>query len=323
MRTITSLLLAVLLSTLPTGLLAEPLKGLLLTSPGIYHDYAYQTEAISSTLAERVNIRFDISLRELERWRSTDFARGYDVVIYNICEADNTDADLIANLRKQTEVHGVPAMVLHCTMHSFRNTDSWWPLYGLKSVAHEAIGPIQQQVTSGHPITADIPADWQVVYDELYINLAFDAQALLTAQGEDGEPHVTAWIKQADDTRIFGTTLGHSLETIDDPIYQRLLGNALLWVTDNLNDDGQLPADLTPVSGAQPIANLSKADGIDYFTDDIRDCMQWQMGKAVGPCYLGCVLNPTVWGAEAQACKEQCFAGLPDNDSLAAACAEN
>ncbi|MCR9106374.1 MAG: ThuA domain-containing protein [Gammaproteobacteria bacterium] len=317
-RTVFFLLAATLL---PGSLAHAQIKALLLTSPGIYHDYAYQSQAITSALAGNIHIQFDVSLADTARWQQADFARDYDVIIYNICMADNSDAALIGNLRRQTETLRIPAIVLHCAMHSFRTTDLWWPLHGLHTTAHESIGEIEQQQVVRHPILTGIPSPWRIAHDELYINLAFQGSALLQATGEDGAQHVTAWIHSAGDTRLFGTTLGHSTATIDDPAYQRLLTNAVLWVTGNLNQDGSARTGLAPNSTTPAIGQFLAAPGAAYLTDDDRSCMRWEMGKAVGPCLAGCTLNPLTWGDEADACRAQCFAALPTNAELMARCA--
>ncbi len=148
---------------------AQPLRALILTSPGVYHNYEQQTQDLGHGIAEYANVRFDVSLAELERWKTTDFSAGYDVLIYNICMADNQDSALIANLRRQTEQLGVPALVIHCAMHSFRETDLWWPMFGLQTKAHEELRPLPQLHQAQHPILNGIPADWTVASDELYM----------------------------------------------------------------------------------------------------------------------------------------------------------
>ncbi len=214
---------------------AQPLRALILTSPGVYHNYEQQTQDLGHGIAAHANVRFDVSLAELERWKTTDFSAGYDVLIYNICMADNQDSALIANLRRQTEQLGVPALVIHCAMHSFRETDLWWPMFGLQTKAHEALRPLPQIHQEQHPILHGIPADWTVASDELYINLHFTAQPLLGSMGEDGKSHTTAWLASQGMTPIFGTTLGHSDETMKDPAFQRLIANAVLFVTGKLS----------------------------------------------------------------------------------------
>jgi hypothetical protein len=291
------------------------LKGLILTSPGVYHDYAYQNRAIAQGIAAHVDIRFDVSLAEVGRWKDMDFSGGYDLLVYNICMAANGDGALVANLRRQTEQLGVPALVIHCTMHSFRDTDQWWPFLGLRTRNHEALRALPQQRVGEHPILEGIPADWQLENDELYINLSFDAQPLLTSAGEDGRPHVTTWLRERGKARVFGTTLGHTQQTMDDPVYQRLLANAVLWAT---GQPVQTSAPTERTDGV--IANFAAPAGVDYLDAGGRDCAMSKLRKAVGPCYLGCVLNPLLWGEAAGQCKEECIVHSPSTDELAAMC---
>ena len=218
---------------------AGPLNALILTTPGVYHDYQKQTWILAHRISEQANIRFDVSLAELDRWKNTDYSAGYDVLIYNLCLADNQDAKLIANMRRQTEQLGVPALLIHCTMHSFRDTDLWWPMSGLQTVAHEPLGTLTLTKAQAHPVLTDIPDNWALSHDELYSNLAFEGETLLTATGLDGQLQVTAWLARPGGTPVFGTTLGHSEETIKNPHFQRLLASALLHVTGNLSPDGK------------------------------------------------------------------------------------
>lgn len=297
---------------------AAPLNALYLTSPGLYHDYERQAETLTDAIAALANVRFDISLQDSRRWAKTDFADGYDVVVYNVCMADDTDADLIANLRRQTEKRGVPAVVIHCTMHSFRTTELWWPFVGLKTKTHEHLHPMEITRQDPHPITASLPDGWTVESDELYVNLEFRGEALLTSPGEDGEPHVVAWTNDAEGTPVFGTTLGHSNSTIDDPAFQQLLASALLHVTGNLSDDGRPSPGYEPVSNAPARRSFSAGPGMHY----LGECGQSEFRSAIGPCYLGCVANPLLWGEDAESCKSDCLDRKPSLKELLEACPE-
>ena len=317
-----SLSLAVLFSYSSQAAITPPLNALILTSPGVYHNYEQQTQALALGIAEHVNIRFDVSLAELERWKTTDFAQGYDVLIYNLCMADNQDKALIANLRRQTEQLGIPALVIHCTMHSFRETSLWWPMFGLQTKAHESLKPLAQIQAAPHPILQGIPNDWTVANDELYINLQFEAQTLLSAIGEDTKPHTTAWLTYQGTTPIFGTTLGHSDETLNDPAFGRLIANALLFVTDNLSDQGIAEVTLEPVNdGVNIINTVSAPEGVVFLGEEGMDCAFRQLAIAAGPCYLGCILNPLEWGEATQTCKRSCERKLPSSDEIIGHCA--
>ncbi len=311
----------VLLSNGSFCMAAQPLRALILTSPGVYHNYEQQTQQLAHAIAERANVRFDVSLAELERWKTTDFSTGYDVLIYNICMADNQDAALIANLRRQTEQLGVPALVIHCTMHSFRETDLWWPMFGLQTKAHEEERPLPQIQKEQHPILKGIPTDWTVASDELYINLQFTAQPLLSSVGEDGKSHTTAWLAYHGRTPIFGTTLGHSDDTMQDPAFQRLIANAVLFVTGNLSPDGTPRAGLVPAGAGMDIfGTFSAPAGVKFLGKEGKDCAFRKLAIAAGPCYVGCILNPFAWGEATRACKKACETDLPTSDALIEAC---
>ncbi len=298
-----------------------PLKALILTSPGIYHNYEQQTKDMAHGIVARANVRFDVSLAEPERWKTTDYSEGYDVLIYNICMADNEDAELIANMRRQTEVLGVPALIIHCTVHSFRNTELWWPLYGLKSKAHEPERALRQIQNGPHPILTGIPEDWVLPKDELYINLDFTGQTLLSTMGEDGKPHTTGWIDYQGLTPVFGTTLGHSEETMKNTVYQQLLANALLFVTGNLASDGQPVPGMGPVGDGMDIFDsFSAPEGVKFLGREGQDCALRKIAIAAGPCYIGCVLDPFEWGEATRACKEACGEEVPPADELITAC---
>ncbi len=314
------LVLLVLLTAVSEVAAADSLRGLILTSPGVYHNYEYQNHALAEAIASRVDITFDISLAEKERWRSSDFSDGYDVLVYNICMADNEDTALIANMRRQSETLGVPALVLHCTMHSFRNTDRWWPLYGLETVAHAPLGSLHLDHAREHPVLAGVPADWTLAKDELYLNLSFSATPLLLSRDEDGTEHVTAWLAMAGGAPLFGTTLGHSDATIEDPVYQRLLANAVLLVTGRLGDDGEPVAGAAAIPGRDAVNTVSKPAGVEFLGEEGQDCAFSMLARAVGPCYVGCVLHPFKWGAEADACREACNLELPEMDQVIAEC---
>ncbi|MBK6510698.1 MAG: ThuA domain-containing protein [Haliea sp.] len=299
----------------------QALRALILTSPGVYHNYEQQTQDIGRGIVERANVRFDVSLAEPDRWRTTDFSLGYDVLIYNICMADNQDAALIANMRRQTEELGVPAVFIHCTMHSFRETDLWWPLLGLQSKAHEPLRPLRQIQDATHPILTGIPEDWVLPEDELYINLDFIGQRLLSTVGEDGEAHTTAWIAYHGLTPVFGTTLGHSEETLKNTAFHQLLANAVLFVTGNLTADGQPTPGMGPMGDGMDIfGNFSAPEGVKFLGREGKDCVYRKLAIAAAPCYLRCIVNPFEWGEETRACKAACDGDLPGPDELIQAC---
>lgn len=300
---------------------AEPLRALLLTTPGVYHNYERQTEVLTKALARRMQIRFDVSLAEERRWQDEDYGAGYDVIIYNICMADNDNAALIANMRRQTEVLGTPAVALHCTMHSFRDTQHWWPFLGLRSQQHDPLGEMHIHKVAQHPVLQGISSDWTLPEDELYINIAFGGEPLLSATGRNGKRHTVAWLQGAGAGTLFGTTLGHSNDTIADPAFQQLVANGVLYVTGNLDERGEINPQLAPSAAAGPaIASFSAPPGVAYLGDGGLQCVYRQFAIAAGPCYVGCTLNPFVWGEQADTCRRGCEHKLPSTEEATQSC---
>ena len=262
-----------------------------------------------------------MSLADTARWKTTDFSEGYDVLIYNLCMADETDPGLIANMRRQTEELGTPTVVLHCSMHSFRDTDLWWPMLGLQSRAHEPETALLQQHAGDHPVLTGIPAQWTLAADELYVNLSFSGQPLLVSRALDGSTQVTAWLHEAGVARVFGTTLGHSNSTVADTSYQRLIANGILHVTGHLGADGLPAPELAAVINTDGVIDtLSAPEGVAFLGADGQRCAFRRMGLAIGPCYVGCALHPFKWNAAADACRRECESGLPASAELIAAC---
>jgi type 1 glutamine amidotransferase len=232
---------------------AEPVKALLITG-GCCHDYAFQTRALEEAPAGKglvawkvvneggTGTRAKIGLYEDPRW-----ADGFDVVVHNECFADTDDPDYI---RRIVAAHreGVPAVVIHCAMHTYRaaKIDDWRELLGVTSRRHEHQSryPVTA-VAREHPILALFPDAWTSPGDELYVieKLWPSATALATARSErTGKEHPVFWVNTFGKARVFGTTFGHSSETFADPVFLETVVRGLLWAAGRLEDGGEPPA---------------------------------------------------------------------------------
>jgi putative heme-binding domain-containing protein len=166
----------------------------------------------------------------------------------------------LALVRRIIDTHKtIPAVNLHCAMHSFRTgTDDWFKFLGIQSSAHGPQEPIAlTMVDRAHPITAT-QTDWTTIKEELYNNIfIFDGQALIRGKqivpGKAGAPakeveSVVAWTNEKQGARSFSTTIGHNNETVSDPRYLDLVVRGLLWACNKLE-----PAYLTPFKGENKI----------------------------------------------------------------------
>ena len=258
----------------------DPLK-VLLVAGGCCHDYSTQTKLLKEGIEKRINAEVTVILSKdtstkavFKIYESDDWAKGYDVVLHDECSANVTErpyVDRILNAHR----NGVPAVNLHCAMHSYRWGDfrspvelgadnaSWYEMLGLQSTGHGPKAPIDVIfMDPKHPITKGL-ARWTTVNEELYNNVRiFDGATALVTGNQVTPPNkrelkknpnapskeasaVIAWTNEfgPKKTRIFSTSLGHQNETVADARYLDFVVRGLLWAS------GKLTADGKPTSG--------------------------------------------------------------------------
>lgn len=235
-------LIALSLDLNAQSLTSKPVKILLITS-GCCHNYPLQTKAMTEAMTKlapkaewKVVSEGGTSTRgTIALYDDPDWAKGYDVVVHNECFADTKDPNYF---RKITKAHyaGVPAVVIHCAMHTYRaapETD-WREFLGVTSMRHdEKQGkyPVKL-VDAKHPIMTGMPSNWVTPSDELYIIDKFwpNSKALASAVSEvDGKTYPVAWTNQYGKARVFGTTFGHSEGTFSDPVFLNMISRGILW----------------------------------------------------------------------------------------------
>ncbi|WP_395737041.1 discoidin domain-containing protein [Prosthecobacter sp.] len=247
-----------LLTTASLGLAeTKPLKALLVAG-GCCHDYAKQHVILSQGIQARANVQVDVVWTDdksvnppLPLYDNPDWAKGYDIIIHDECAAGVKD---MAVVKRILDVHQtIPAVHLHCAMHSFRTgTDAWFKHLGIQSASHGPQEPIAITfVDKEHPITKPL-ADWTTIKEELYNNVnIFDGHPLAmgkqVVKGKDVD-YVVAWTNEKQGARSFSTTIGHNNDTVADPRYLDLVTRGLLWAMDKLT-----PEYLTPFKGQNKV----------------------------------------------------------------------
>jgi type 1 glutamine amidotransferase len=211
-------------------------------SGGCCHDYGYQggmlMEAVNKVLPVDWTVAYQGGPRSTTTrfpiYRDEHWARGFDIVVHNECSADVADE---AFIRRITEAHraGVPALVIHCAMHSYRTAaiDDWREFLGVTSRRHTSSHRMTVKLSAGaHPSMAGFTPDWVTPVDELYVidRLWPHATPLATAVSpEDQREYPLAWVNDYHGARVFGTTLGHGNATWADPVFQDLIVRGFRW----------------------------------------------------------------------------------------------
>ena len=223
---------------------AEPRIRVLVVSGGPFHDYVLQSKLLMEALGKALPIDWTVIVEgaatnsRVALYNTPNWASGFDVVVHNECYADVADETFI---RKITAPHrgGVPAIVIHCAMHSYRDAkvDDWREFLGVSTRRHTQQHRIAVKVIdAAHPTMQGWKSNWVTPTDELYVidKLWPTARALATAVSpEDKTEYPLVWVNDYGGTRVFGTTLGHSNETWSDPVFQDLLVRGLKWTLEN------------------------------------------------------------------------------------------
>lgn len=233
---------------------AKPLKVLMVTG-GCCHDYENQKRILAEGISARANVEFTIVHEEgpegkkdkthkISIYENADWAKGYDVVLHNECFGGITDDAFVERIAKAHH-DGIPAVMLHCSTHSYRaaTTDEWRKCVGQKSMSHEKNRDLTvKNLAPENPIMKGFPMEWLDKADELYKNevLYPDFVGLAKAYGEDTKKdHFVIWTNNYGSSKVFGTTLGHSNDTMQDPIYLDLVTRGLLWACGKLDENGK------------------------------------------------------------------------------------
>lgn len=232
----------------------KPLKALLIAG-GCCHDYEAQHKILSEGIQKRANIRVDtyVSLSKspnppLPLYDDPNWAKGYDLIIHDECAAANKDNSVVDNILKVHQT--IPAVYLHCAMHSFRGSKNteWCKQIGLKSTRHGPHLPVAVEVSNkNHPITQNFN-NWVTGKEELYNNTEiYTAEPLLKGtqkykkHGKDIVDTATvAWVNTKYGARSFSTSLGHYNEVVASNEYLELVSRGALWACDKLDEKNYL-----------------------------------------------------------------------------------
>ncbi len=243
----------------------------LLVAGGCCHDYATQTKLLKEGIESRINATVTVvhnpsktTATRFEIYEKDNWADGFDVVLHDECSASVTEQPYV-NRILAAHRNGVPAVNLHCAMHSYRwgnfrepvkdgaDNAGWYEMIGVQSNSHGPQSPIKVRfVTPEHPVTAGMK-NWTTINEELYNNVRVFGSTEVLAQGDQTQNPRARELKKNPNakskestaavvwtnlfgpqkTRIFSTTLGHNNETVGDDRYLDLVSNGILWATGN------------------------------------------------------------------------------------------
>ena len=256
----------------------KPIRALLVLG-GCCHDYETQAKLITQGVSARANVEWTVAYdpdkgtKHLNPvYEKDDWAEGFDVVVHDECTSDVTDLAAIERVLKPHR-DGLPAVHLHCSMHSFRSEGwpdkdtPWFQFTGLATTGHGPQLPIAvSYVDANSPITKGLE-NWTTINEELYNNVRKPlATATVLATGKQAdEEAVVVWTNLYGEkkTKVFGTTLGHNNDTVGDARYLDLVTRGMLWSLDKLDDKHLKQVAGNPAAtGQAPAGAVAAASGV-------------------------------------------------------------
>jgi type 1 glutamine amidotransferase len=267
---------ALLLAVVAPSRADDPPVRALLVVGGCCHDYAKQKELLTRGISARANVSWVIAYDPRTKtnnlnpiYEKEDWAKNFDVIVHDECTSDVKDPETVKRILKPHR-DGLPAVVLHCGIHSFRTegypkATAWFEFTGLASTGHGPQEPIAVNfIDKDNPITKGMK-DWKTGKEELYNNsngkLLETAHPLIRGQQivkskggkETTVDCVVAWTNTYNGkAKVFATTLGHNNDTVADEKYLDLVARGLLWSVGKLDEKYLKPAKKVLLESAEP-----------------------------------------------------------------------
>ena len=220
--------------TSPDGVTLQPVKAIKALLLGIQHADV-TAEMLSKRIRQHVNTVIDIKHDWQAILRDPDFAKGYDVVIYFTCDPENRDMELV-NHALETARNGTGTVLIHCALHTFRHVPQWTELVGIRTITHDGYRRLElKRASNDISIMKGLPKSWETEGDELYAHeyVVKGVTPLLTSFSvQTQSDHVVAWKHYFGRGRVFGTSLGHDLKTVETAHFQKLVAQGLAWAAE-------------------------------------------------------------------------------------------
>jgi cytochrome c len=183
---------------------------------------------------------WSITLTEDAAWFAPERLRAFDAVVFLL-----TTGDVLNREQEQAFEGYIRAGGGYVGVHAAADTGYEWPWYGRLVGAYFASHPAIQDgkvVTedSAHPTVSFVPNPW-VRRDEWYDyreNPRGRVRVLQTLDessyrgGKMGADHPITWSHEFDGGRSWYTGMGHTAESYQDPLFMRMIGEAIVWVSE-------------------------------------------------------------------------------------------
>ncbi|MEM6917052.1 MAG: ThuA domain-containing protein, partial [Verrucomicrobiota bacterium] len=218
---------------------------ILIVSGGASHDFSRQLEILKLGLQERVGKEIEWSVRLEDSGRgdiesgifAENWASEVDLVIHFHCFPRVGDPEFIDRVLEPHQ-SGLPAVILHGALHSFRTSDDrWFDFCGVQLGSHAKSSEVEVQVMGiNHPV-AEIIDPWTSPHEELYFVDEVGTGTTILAEGRrfsEGATHESEpviWVHEYGpaNARVFASSLGNDAAGLSIPEFLDMTARGLLW----------------------------------------------------------------------------------------------
>jgi type 1 glutamine amidotransferase len=172
-----------------------------------------------------------VSVNQHPQAYKLELVKRFDVIVlYDMIE--NIPDEQRRNLTSFLE-SGKGLVVIHHALCSYNGQDWWKQIaggqYEQKKSSYLHDRDYTAKRVAEHPVTAGLPAIWKV-HDETYkgMNYAAGNQVLVTTDDPTGDGPLV-WISAYPKSRVVSIQTGHNRESHYDPVFRRLVHNAIVW----------------------------------------------------------------------------------------------
>lgn len=233
----------------------EPIR-ILLACGGSTHDFENQKVILSSGISERVGTPIEWTIKDptASFYNNPDWAEGFDLVIHNETYPQRISTEALDRILAPHRA-GIPSVLIHGTMLSYPTADNrWFEFCGIVARGQGPPDPYNvKNLAPDHPVMASFGPIWMTPQGEMIFS--DEVMPSVTRLAEAFSPkrdamQTVAWthLYGENETRVFGTTIGHDNETMLDPTYLDMVTRGTLWALDR-SEDFVVVEDEDPLEG--------------------------------------------------------------------------
>ena len=207
----------------------QKLKVLFEVGGAAFHDPVHLPKMLKGILEDTGD--FEVTITEDRDQFKAQNINNYDLVLIYTTGGELTkeqEQGIVSFVENGKGLVGI-----HSATDSFKNSDAYWKLVGGRFTGHGS-GTFKVKITGKRHVTVKNMQGFEIT-DETYRHKFHPESDLvvLMRREMDGDP--VTWVQYYGEGRVFVTGLGHDAKAWENPAFQEMVINGLLWANGRLN----------------------------------------------------------------------------------------